>query len=191
MPFGVPVPPSPAASAALLEAFGQRDIEFVPGVLVNELDTDNQQVLLSDGSSRAYDLFLGVPRHVVPSVVEESGLAVDGWIPVDPYTLETTFPDVYAVGDVTSVGTAKAGVFAEGQAKVVARQISARIHGHDVNRYDGRGTCYLEFGADRVGKVDVTFVPGEPPSGVLEGPSQDLAADKTFFGTSRVARWFG
>ena len=191
MPFGVPVPPSPAASAALLEAFGERDIEFVPGLLVNGLDPENNQVLLSDGSSRAYDLFLGVPRHRAPSVVEESGLVVDGWIPVDPYTLETAFPDVYAVGDVTSVGTAKAGVFAEGQAKVVAQQISARVHGHDAEPYDGRGTCYLEFGADRVGKVDVTFVPGKPPSGVLEGPSEDLAADKAYFGISRAARWFG
>jgi sulfide:quinone oxidoreductase len=148
-------------------------------------------VLLSDGSSRSYDLFLGVPRHRVPSVVEESGLVVDGWIPVDPYTLETAFPSVYAVGDVTSVGTAKAGVFAEGQAKVVAQQISARLHGHGADPYDGRGTCYLEFGGDRVGKVDVTFVPGEPPSGVLEGPSQDFSADKAHFGSSRVARWFG
>ncbi len=191
MPFGVPVPPSPAASAALLEAFTERGIEFVPGVVVDGLDPDRRQVLLSDGSSRAYDLFMGVPRHRVPDVVEESGLAVDGWIPVDPYTLETAFQDVYAVGDVTSVGTAKAGVFAEGQAKVVAQQISARVHGHGAERYDGRGTCYLEFGGDRVGKVDVTFVPGQPPSGVLEGPSEALAADKVDFGASRVARWFG
>ncbi len=191
MPFGVPVPPSPAASTVLLEAFAERGIEFIPNVLVAGLDPDQKRVLLSDGSSRPYDLFLGVPRHHVPEVVEQSGLAVDGWIPVDPYTLETSFPHVYAVGDVTSVGTAKAGVFAEGQAKVVANQISARVRGHAAEPYDGRGTCYLEFGGDRVGRVDVTFVPGEPPSGVLEGPSADLAAHKVHFGTSRVARWFG
>ena len=41
-------------------------------------------------------------------------------------TLETRFPGVYAVGDVTSVGTPKAGVFAEGQAAVVGRRVSAR-----------------------------------------------------------------
>src|SRR5215204_3665808 len=35
-------------------------------------------------------------------VVEASGLCVDGWIPVDPTTLETSVPGVYAVGDVTS-----------------------------------------------------------------------------------------
>ena len=63
-----------------------------------------------------FDLFLGVPVHRVPAVVAESGMCVDGWIPVDPLTLETAYPDVYAVGDVTSVGTPKAGVFSERQA---------------------------------------------------------------------------
>ncbi len=58
----------------------------------------------------------------------ESGLAVDGWIPVDPLTLETAHPGVYAVGDVTSVGTPKAGVFAEGQAAVAAARIIAGLH---------------------------------------------------------------
>ena len=70
-----------------------------------------------------YDLFLGVPVHRAPAVVAESGMCVDGWIPVDPLTLETAFPDVYAVGDVTSVGTPKAGVFSERQASVVADQL--------------------------------------------------------------------
>ncbi len=60
-------------------------------------------------------------------MVRESGMCVDGWIPVNPLTLETAFPDVYAVGDVTSVGTPKAGVFAEGQAAVVADAIIARF----------------------------------------------------------------
>ena len=95
-----------------------------------------------------YDLFLGVPVHRAPTVVHESGLCVDGWIPVDPRTLETSFPDVYAVGDVTSVGTPKAGVFSEGQAAVVASQIISRVRtDSEPATYDGHGTCYLEFGS--------------------------------------------
>ena len=76
-----------------------------------------------------YDLFLGVPVHRVPAVVAESGMTVDGWIPVNPLTLETSYPGVFAVGDVTSVGTPKAGVFAEGQAAVAADRIAAIIRG--------------------------------------------------------------
>jgi sulfide:quinone oxidoreductase len=129
--------------------------------------------------------------HRAPAAVIASALAVDGWIPVDPLTLETAFPAVFAVGDVTSVGTPKAGVFAEGQAAVVAAQITARIRdGGPPATYDGKGVCYLEFGHDLVGKVTVTFLSGEAPTGGLEGPSEAIAADKVAFGTSRVQRWF-
>jgi sulfide:quinone oxidoreductase len=191
MPMGVPIPPSPAASEALLAAFAQRGISWHPERLVTGLDPDRKVALLSDGAEMAYDLFLGVPVHRVPTVVEESGLAVDGWIPVNPLTLETAFSDVYAVGDVTSVGTPKAGVFSEGQAAVVAEQIAARVDGGSVpTTYDGSGTCYLEFGRDLVARVNVTFLSGEAPVGELEGPSRLIADDKVTFGTSRIQRWF-
>ena len=115
----------------------------------------------------------------------------DGWIPVDPSTLETRFPGVYAVGDVTSVGTPKAGVFAEGQATVAAAQISARIRGSATDTtYGGRGICYMEFGRGMVAEIDVTFRSGEPPAGALEGPSTALAANKEAFASERLERWF-
>ena len=192
MPLPVPIPPSPDASRALLAAFAERGVGWHPSTLVRGLDPDRRVALLGDDSQLPYDLFLGVPKHTVPPVVEASGLAVDGWIPVDPVSLQTSMPDVYAVGDVTSVGTPKAGVFAEGQAVVAAERIAARIRGDaESGEYDGRGICYLEFGHHRVAKVDVTFLSGQTPHGALEGPSEQLAADKVEFGTSRVRRWFG
>ena len=192
MPMGVPIPPSPAASQALLVAFAERGIEWHPERLVRALDAERRVAILSDGDEMPYDLFLGVPVHRVPAVVQESGMTVDGWIPVDPLTLETAFPGVYAVGDVTSVGTPKAGVFAEGQAAVVADRIGARVRGTaDAATYGGRGVCYLEFGHNQVATVDVTFLSGQAPRGGLEGPSEALAADKVEFGSSRVLRWFG
>ncbi len=192
MPLPVPIPPSPDASKALLIAFEERRIDWHPGTLVRGLDSARRVALLGDGAEMPYDLFLGVPTHRVPEVVAQSGMTVDGWIPVDPVTLETRFPGVYAVGDVTSVGTPKAGVFAEGQAAVAAGGISARIRGEgEPAGYDGRGICYLEFGDDQVAKVDVMFTSGQAPRGSLEGPSPALAADKADFGSSRVQRWFG
>ena len=192
MPLPVPIPPSPDASDALLTAFAQRGIGWHPNTIVRALDPQRRVALLGDGDEMAYDLFLGVPTHRAPPVVVESGLTVDGWIPVDPSTLETRFPGVYAVGDVTSVGTPKAGVFAEGQAAVAADRIGALIRGGgEPAAYDGRGICYLEFGHDQVAKVDVTFLAGQAPRGALEGPSPALAREKTQFGSSRVQRWFG
>ncbi len=192
MPLGVPIPPSPQASTTILEAFDERGIRFHGGVLIQALDAERKVALLSDGRELQYDLFLGVPVHRAPSVVVESGLTVDGWVPVDPLTLETRFSDVYAVGDVTSVGTPKAGVFAEGQAAVVAEAILAKVRGaQSETTYDGHGICYMEFGHDQIGMVDVFFQAGVSPHGDLIGPSADLMAEKTQFGTSRVARWFG
>jgi sulfide:quinone oxidoreductase len=192
MPLGLPIPPSPPASELLLAAFAERGIDWHPGRLVRELDPTRKVAVLSDDSELPYDLFLGIPVHRAPAVVEASGMTVDGWIPVDPYTLETTFAGVYAVGDVTSVGTPKAGVFAEGQAMVAADRISAVIRGEDQSaKYGGKGMCYLEVGQDQVAVVDVTFLPGQKPMGGLAGPSEALAADKVEFGRSRVQRWFG
>jgi sulfide:quinone oxidoreductase len=119
-------------------------------------------------------------------------LCEGGWIPVDKRTLATRFPNVYAIGDVTSVGTPKAGVFAEGAARVVARALIAELAGGEPpTAYDGAGSCYVEFGAGRVGRVDVDFLSGPAPTGTFADPSLALAEEKHNFGASRRARWFG
>jgi len=195
LPWSCPSPPRShprPTRRALLAAFAARDIEWHCDRVVRALDPARKTAVFADNSEMPYDLFLGVPVHRAPAVVVESGLTVDGWIPVNPQTLETKFPGVYAVGDVTSVGTPKAGVFAEGQAAVVADTIAAQMRGTaGPGPYDGRALCYLEFGHDEVGAVDVTFVSGQPPIGVLEGPSQALAEEKLAFGANRIRRWFG
>jgi sulfide:quinone oxidoreductase len=192
MPMGVPIPPSPAASEVLLRIFAERGIHWHPERLVRSLDPAARKAHLSDGSDLDYDLFLGVPVHRAPPVVVDAGLTEDGWVPVNPVTLETRFPGVYAVGDVTSVGTPKAGVFAEGQAAVVAADIVAQVRNAEKPAgYEGHGLCYMETGHGEIAKVDVLFVPGAPPSGSLEGPSADLMTDKRSFGSTRALRWFG
>jgi len=193
IPFGTPVPPSPATSEAILARFAEQGIEFVRDRKVAALDPATHEALLDDGSRLPFDLFLGVPVHRAPAVVEESGLAKGGWIPVDPGTLATRFPGVYAVGDVTSVGTPKAGVFAEGAARVVADQLIARIRGEtEPPGYDGTGACWIEFGNHEVARVDVDFfsTPGHP-TGTFTAPSAQTAGEKAEFGTSRRTRWFG
>ena len=192
MPFGVPIPPSPAASQALLDTFAERGITFVPDRTVRALDPARRVAILDDQSEVPYDLFLGVPKHRVPSVVAASGMTEDGWVPVDPKNLKTRFPGVYAVGDVTSVGTPKAGVFSEGAARVVAASLIAELQGGEQpSAYAGAGSCYVEFGGDRVGRVDVAFLPGASPTGSFVEPSVALAGEKEHFGSSREARWFG
>jgi sulfide:quinone oxidoreductase len=192
MPLGSPIPPSPEASRALLAAFAERGITWYPNRLVRGLDPRRRVATFADGDELPFDLFLAVPTHRVPTVVAESGLCVDGWIPVDPLTLQTRFPDVYAVGDVTSVGTPKAGVFSERQAGVVADHLIARHRNRSTSStYDGTGVCYIEFGHRSVARVEVTFRSGERPTGSFDDPSPKLLQDKAGFGSTRARRWFG
>jgi sulfide:quinone oxidoreductase len=192
IPFGTPVPPSPETSRALVAAFAEDDIEFVPNRRVSSLDGARHVAVLDDGSEMPYDLFLGVPKHRAPDVVIESAMAEDGYVPVDPKTLETRFPGVYAVGDVATIGVPKAGVFAEGAARVLAASLIARVRGGEQpGAYDGLGSCYIEFGAGRVGRVDVDFLSGPKPTGTFQEPSDALLAEKRHFGSSRRTRWFG
>lgn len=192
IPFGTPVPPSPDTSAALLEAFAERNIEFIPSRRVNAIDPARKVAVLDDESELPFDLFLGVPKHCAPDVVIASGMTENGYIPVDSGTLATRYPGVYAVGDVATVGVPKAGVFAEGAARIVARQLIAAASGAaPPEAYDGRGSCYIEFGAGRVGRVDIDFLSGPKPTGIFREPSSALVAEKSLFGSSRRARWFG
>ncbi len=192
MPFGIPIPPSPATSKALLAAFAERGISFIPNRLVQALDPARHVAILDDQSEMPYDLFLGIPKHRVPAVVAASGMTEDGWVPVNPKNLKTRFPGVYAIGDVTSVGTPKAGVFSEGAARVVAASLIAELQGGEQpSAYDGAGSCYIEFGRDLVGRVDVDFLSGPSPTGSFSDPSLALVAEKAQFGSSRKARWFG
>ena len=191
MPFGVPIPPAPASSKALLRAFAERGITFIPNRTVNALDPERGVVILSDQNELPYDLFLGIPKHRVPDVVAASGMAENGWIPVNPKNLETRYPGVYAIGDVTSVGTAKAGVFAEGAARVVAASLIAKMKGGEPPLpYDGAGICYVEFGAGRIGRIDVDFLSGPAPTGTFVEASTSLVSEKQSFGSSRRERWF-
>lgn len=192
LPLGSPVPPSPDTSRALVTAFAERDIKFVPNRRVVSLDPGRRIAALDDSSELAYDLFLGVPKHRAPKVVEASGMAENGWVPVNPRTLETRFPGVYAIGDIANTGTPKAGVFAEGAARAVATSLIARIRGGGQGgTYAGAGSCYIEFGAGKIGRVDVDFFSGPSPTGIYHEPSVALRADKEEFGASRRARWFG
>jgi hypothetical protein len=57
--------------------------------------------------------------------------------------------------------------------------------------YDGAGDCFIEFGRGLVGKVHANFLSGPKPTGVLQGPSPELAAEKVEFARYRQQRWFG
>jgi sulfide:quinone oxidoreductase len=191
-PMAAPVPVTPEVSRMFARALDERGIEYTPKQLVTSLDADARSAQLASGASVSYDLFIGIPVHRVPDAVASSGLAVDGWVPVDRANLATRFPNVYALGDVAGLPMAKAGLFAEAAARVVAEDIAARITGAEPPApYEGAGNCFVEFGDGIVGKVEANFFGGAQPTARVIEPSRELAGEKEEFGAERRARWFG
>ena len=192
VPFELPIPPSFGMSKSLLKAFEEKQIKYIPEIMVGAIDPSHRLAVLDDGTELPFDLFLGVPEHCAPKVIEESGLLFDEWIPVDKNNLKTKFPNVYAIGDVTSVGTPKAGIFAEGAARIAAESIIEEFYGKEYNgAYNGAGSCYVEFGGGKVGKVDVDFFSNSNSNGFHHNASEKLKMEKKEFEQSRKVRWFG
>ena len=193
-PMQRPVPVTGAVSQMFRDGLAERGVEELPQHLVTGIDPTTRTAQLASGETLPYDLFVGIPVHRAPDVLAASGLAVNGWVPVDQANLRTQFPGVYALGDVcTGPRTVpKAGIFAESAALVVADDIAAAISGAEPPApYEGSGVCYAEFGAGLVSKVEVNFLRGEAPEAQRYDPSREYALEKEEFGATRRARWFG
>jgi sulfide:quinone oxidoreductase len=193
-PAPTPLPISKEGSETILRLFADRGIEFIPTTPVVSLDSSSKQAAIKDRDPMPYDLFIGVPVHRAPSVV--GNMTQEGWILVNSQNLETRFPDVFAVGDVTKipVGNAaipKAGAFADRAALAVADEILYRVRGSgSAGNFDGRGACFLEFGEGLVAKIEANFLGGPSPDVRFSGPSKEFRADKDLFKSKRLSRWF-
>jgi sulfide:quinone oxidoreductase len=193
-PMQRPVPVTGEVSQMFRDGLASRRIEDLPRHLVTSIDPDARVAHLAGGETLPYDLFVGIPVHRAPDPLVASGLAPDGWVPIDQANLRTRFPRVYAAGDVCSGPrpVPKAGIFAESAALVIADDIAAEITGGEPPApYEASGVCYAEFGDGLVSKVDVNFLRGEAPAAQRHDPSREYAAEKAEFGATRRARWFG
>jgi len=175
--WAIPVPPSPDGSKAILRRFEELGITYMPNTVITSIDPDKKVALTSDGDEISYDLFLGIPHHRVPDVVEASGMAEGGWVPVDEKNLSTKFPDVYAVGDVTSAPAPKTGVFAESEARAVAEHLIAEMPAPS-------------WGTTLSAKVNANFLPGQAPTAPFDDASVEIDAEKSGFAAERKKRWF-
>jgi sulfide:quinone oxidoreductase len=155
-PMMVAGPTVSAGVRGMVEAHG---IGYHPEHQVKSIDPRARQIDFANGASAEFDLLLYVPPHHAPVAVRDAGLTNEsGWIPVDRHTLATKLPGVYAVGDITVIPLKmgrplpKAGVFAHGQAEVVAHNITRQWTGKgEPRRFEGEGMCFIEAGDGRAG----------------------------------------
>ena len=98
----------------------------------------------------------------------------------------------YAVGDVTSAPVPRVGAIAEGEARTLADVLVHQIRGGEAPEpYKGMATCYIEFGGPKVARFDANFLGGPTPFGTFTEASEEMAASKVEFGSTRRHRWFG
>lgn len=115
---------------------GKREAVF------RHLDTGDEHVI-------GYDLLHVVPPQSAPDFVKRSPLAnAAGWVEVDRSTLQhTRYPDVFALGDASSLPTSRTGAAIRKQAPVLVENLMAYRQGRPLTAsYDGYASCPLVTG---------------------------------------------
>jgi sulfide:quinone oxidoreductase len=191
-PMGVAGPDASAAVRAMVEGKG---MTYRPDHQIAQVEKG--RATFTDGATVDFDLLVHVPPIAPPAALVRSGLVDEsGWVRVDRHTLETEFPDVYAVGDVTLIPLAmgkplpKAGVFAHAQAAAVGRNIAARVAGEaPTARFDGRGACFVESGDGRAGFGSGDFYAEPRPAVRMRRPAWYWHAGKVLFEKQVMWSW--
>lgn len=195
LPMGVA---GPELGKAVVDMLVARGIGFNPQVKPTQIDPVKKEITFEAGDSVHYDLLIGVPPHKCPDVVKESNLAGEGgWISVDAKTLKTKYDNVYALGDVTTIKLSvglplpKAGVFAHGQAEIVAENIALQIKGKErLKDYEGKGYCFIETGGGVAGYASGNFYAEPKPIVNLKKPGRSWHLGKIIFEKWWMRHWF-
>jgi len=171
----------------VLAMFKERGIEFYPQHKVRRID-DLAHTIIFEAREVPFDLLIGVPPHSAPRIVKDAGLTDEtGWIPVDFQLLETAFAGVYAIGDITSIRQPnptgfflpKAWVFADEEARIVAKNIAGEIlTSASGSKFDGTGSCYLETGDDMAAYGSGNFYSYPVPRVYMEPPSKQFFKER-------------
>ncbi len=193
-PMGVT---GPEVSAGVRHMVEDKGIAYHPEHKVSEVDPRARRITFNNGATADFDLLAYVPPHRAPRVVRDAGLVDEsGWIPVDRNTLDTRFPGVYAIGDVTGISLEMgkplpmAGVFAEREAVVVAHNVARAITGKgEPERYDGFGECFVETGGGKAGFGRGDFYAEPTPQIKLYKAARRWHIGKVLFEKNWFRRW--
>lgn len=183
--------PLPVAGEAVGEAvkslLKQKHINYFTSHQI--VSASEKQLTFANDKIVDFDLLAFTPKHTCPSFLSgNSLLGKSGWVEVDKHKLETKFPNVFAIGDVTSIPLEvgkplpKAGVFAHYQAEVVAHNILENIYdGKKLKSFDGYGECFVELGDGAAGYAKGKFYASPAPQIEIKKPGYWWHLGKVWF----------
>lgn len=144
---------APAYGVTLRRLCEQRGIDINLEHDLIELRPEAKEAVFrrGDGSELVvrYDLIHVTPPQSSPDFIKRSPLAnADGWVEVDKHTLaHVRYPDVFALGDNSSLPTSKTGAAIRGQAPVLVENLMARRAERALTAsYDGYTACPVVTG---------------------------------------------
>jgi sulfide:quinone oxidoreductase len=180
-------------SKQILELVNSENITFHNSSKIKSVESKK---LIFENSEANFDLLLAIPPHIAPKVIYDSGLAKEpGFIPIDR-DCKTSFENVFAVGDVTiltvgeNMAVPKAGIFAEGEGIIVAKNIISKIQSKEESElYDGKGGCFIESGRDTASVLEVDMFSNSKPSTDLSESTPDNLSKKLEFEKERLSKW--
>ncbi|AJW69782.1 NAD(P)/FAD-dependent oxidoreductase [Nitrosopumilus adriaticus] len=187
----------PAAGAEvskqILELVNSENIIFHNSSKIKSVESKK---LIFENGQADFDLLLAIPPHTAPKIIYDSGLAKEpGFIPIDR-DCKTSFENVFAIGDVTSLTVAetmavpKAGVFAEGEGITVAKNIISKIQSKEESvLFDGKGGCFIESGRNTASVIEVDMFSKPKPSTNLTESTTENLSKKVEFEKERLEKW--
>ena len=138
----------------LNEVIARKDIQTHYKHNLIRIDTDAKQATFQnldndEETTVGYDMIHVTPPQSAPEFVKQSPLANEaGWVNVNKHTLQhPEYPNVFSLGDVSSLPTSKTGAAIRKEAPVLVENLLAQMNGKPLTAsYDGYASCPLTTG---------------------------------------------
>ncbi|MEX2569273.1 MAG: FAD/NAD(P)-binding oxidoreductase [Cyclobacteriaceae bacterium] len=124
------------------------------GCVITEDNKLNENILGESTIELPFDFLHLAPPQTAPKFIQDSIISIQegankGWVDVDEYTLQhKRFENIFALGDVAALPTAKTGAAIRKQAPVVVENLLALVQKSQMGtaKYEGYSSCPLVTG---------------------------------------------
>jgi sulfide:quinone oxidoreductase len=162
----------PVASERLGSMLAEKGIALETEFATGQVDGEAGRLVSYDEREVPFDLLVTIPLHAGAEFVGRSpGLGADlDFVPTDLRTLQSEAkPNVFALGDATSLPTSKAGSVTHFEGEVLTENVLRHLAGRELEgEYDGHANCFIETGFGKALLIDFNYetepLPGRFPT---------------------------